>query len=455
MGRSLRWRLQAWYALLLFVTIAGLLGFLYALLDRSRHQEVDGELLADARILEGVLRGLPPPDAPPPPEGVVERALSLPPGGPHREGTYFAVWEEDGELLRSEGDVGEMPDPPEGPRPVFRHVGHNREVLLRGPRHTLILVGRPMEHVAAGLNAAAWQLGLTGLGVWLLGLAGGWWLSREALRPLEGITNAAEEITAANLTRRIDRAETDSELGQLAGVLNRTFDRLAAALQQQARFTADASHEMRTPLTVILSQIDLALSRERPPEEYRDALEACRRAARRMRSLAESLLTLARFDVGGLPLDLQPCDLGELAAGCVEMAAPMAAERGVVMETELPALMVRADAERVAQVITNLVVNAVLYNRPGGKVRVEASSAGGWAELRVTDSGVGIAREHLPRVFERFYRACPDRSRDTGGSGLGLAICKSIVEAHGGTISVESELGVGTTVRARFPLAPG
>lgn len=456
MVRSLRWRLQLWYALLLLLTIAGLSGFLFMLLRRARLQEVDGDLLSCARILEGALRGLPPPDAPlPPPEHAVARALSLPSGRQVGEEAYFTVWDEYGRVLRSQGGPDERPELPDGPEPMFQVQGHGREVVLRGPRRSLILVGRPMGRVEAGLGASAWQIGLTGLAVWLAGLAGGWWLSREALRPLKAITAAAEEISAANLSRRIGAAEADSELGQLAAVLNRTFDRLAAALEQQARFTADASHEMRTPLTVILSQIDLALSRQRGVSEYREALEVCRRAARRMRSLAESLLALARFDVGAAQLDLGPCDLGELAAGCVEMAAPLAAERGLTLEAELPALMVRADAERVAQVVTNLVANAVYYNRPGGKVRVEASSVEGWAELRVVDTGVGIAAEHLPRVFERFYRAGQDRSRDTGGSGLGLAICKSIVEAHGGTIGVESEAGVGTTVRARFPLEGG
>ena len=158
----------------------------------------------------------------------------------------------------------------------------------------------------------------------VLGLAGGWWVATRAIRPIEAISATAVKIAGGDLSQRINAADTDSELGRLAGVLNSTFARLEAAFAQQARFTSDASHELRTPVSVILSQTQTALSRERPAAEYREALEACQRAAQRMRNLTESLLELARLDAGQEPMKQERFDLLRVARECVEMVRPLA-----------------------------------------------------------------------------------------------------------------------------------
>jgi signal transduction histidine kinase len=262
-----------------------------------------------------------------------------------------------------------------------------------------------------------------GAGVLALGLAGGWWLASRAIRPIDAISATAARIAAGDLSQRIDTTGTDNELGRLAGVLNATFARLEAAFAQQARFTSDASHELRTPLAVMLSQTQTALARERPVQEYREALEACQRAAQRMRRLSESLLDLARLDSGDERMARTPLDLARVAREAGELLAPLFEERAVGLVSDLPAARCRGDAERIGQVVTNLLKNAIDFGRPGGEVRLAARTEADEVVLTVSDTGVGIRPEDLPHVFERFYRADASRRGGDGRTGLGLAIC--------------------------------
>ena len=259
-------------------------------------------------------------------------------------------------------------------------------------------------------------------------------------------------IADGDLSQRISAADTESELGRLASVLNSTFARLEAAFAQQARFASDASHELRTPVAVILSQTQTALSRERSSSEYREALEACERAARRMKALTESLLELARLDAGQEPLRKERFDLKGTVADCVELLRPLAAERGLRIHCDVPSMECVGDAERIGQVVTNLLTNAIHFNRDQGEVRLSAQSESGAVLLTVTDTGQGIPAEDIPHLFERFYRVDKSRSRVQGRNGLGLAICKAIVEAQGGTIELTSQIGVGSTFTVRLPL---
>jgi len=193
------------------------------------------------------------------------------------------------------------------------------------------------------------------------------------------------------------------------------------------------------------------LNKERTGVEYRETLEACQRAAQRMRRLIESLLELARFDAGQEELKRIPFDLAATARDCVEMIQPLAAERRVKIATEFTPAKCKGDPERIGQVITNLLTNAVNYNKPEGEVRLNVGTQNGHAVVRVADTGGGIAPEDLSRVFERFYRADKARSNSLGGAGLGLSICKAIIEAHGGAITVASEPNSGTQFTVRLP----
>ena len=286
----------------------------------------------------------------------------------------------------------------------------------------------------------------------VLGLAGGWWVATRAIRPIEAISATAVKIAGGDLSQRINAADTESELGRLAGVLNSTFARLDAAFTQQARFTSDASHELRTPVSVIISQTQTALSRERPSAEYREALEACQRAARRMKTLTESLLELARLDAGQEPMRKELFDLLRVAGECVEMVRPLAADRGIQIHCDVASIECLGDAGRIGQVVTNLLTNAIHFNRDQGEVRLAARPEGGAILLSVADTGQGIPAEDLPHLFERFYRVDKSRTRIQGRNGLGLAICKAIVDAHGGSIEVSSQPDAGSTFTVKLPL---
>ncbi|HEY5042186.1 MAG TPA: ATP-binding protein [Verrucomicrobiae bacterium] len=284
-----------------------------------------------------------------------------------------------------------------------------------------------------------------------MGLFVGWFISSRAIRPISEISSTAMKISAGDLSQRINVAEAESELGQLAAVLNSTFARLEAAFAQQKQFASDAAHELRTPVSVILTQTQTALNRERDAASYKQTVEACQRAAQRMRKLIESLLALARFDAGQEVLKRLRFDFSRTIADGVELVKPLAGERGVTIATELAPLEIVGDSERLAQVVTNLLTNAVQYNQPEGEVRVKLEASGGLAVLTVADTGQGIGAADLPRVFERFYRG--DQSRTgAGNAGLGLAICKVIIEAHGGTIEAASEENAGSTFTVRLPV---
>jgi heavy metal sensor kinase len=496
--KSIRSRLQLWYGLILMVVLAGF-GFTAYQLERGRLLgRIDDELHRRVEVLAAALRRPPPrgpdgnepPFSRPPPsqfrgDGPPEqnphslREFHLRPEDAHffdssdPNNFYFFIQGDGGELARS---ANVPPNPrviidtergfesvnnlaPQFPRGPAGSPGPSKVLSLNNDRMTvdalpsgeIIWVGCSIAPELKELRRTAWKLAGVGGIILFFGLAGGWWIVSRSLQPVVAISAAAVKISAGDLSQRIDVAEAESELGQLAAVLNSTFARLEAAFAQQQQFTSDAAHELRTPVAVMLTQAQTALNRERTAPEYRETVEACQRAAQRMRRLIESLLALARLDAGQEPMKRLGFDLSKTASDGVELVRPLAEDRGVKILAELQTFEISGDAERLAQVITNLLTNAILYNKPNGEVRVNLKSQYGMAILTVSDTGQGIATEDLPRVFERFYRA--DKSRSTGGNGLGLAITKTVVEAHGGTIEVASKENIGTIFTVRLPMA--
>jgi two-component system OmpR family sensor kinase len=370
-------------------------------------------------------------------------------------GLYFAVWSRDGSLIKSSTNApGNLRIPPrvEDTRTVTRTRDTFREAFHFTEMRDCALVGRSITAHLNAMNRFILLLLAAGGIVLAFGLGGGWWLTDSIIRPVEKISAAASRISAGNLSERISGAGTDNELGRLAGVLNSTFARLEAAFARQKQFTADASHELRTPLAVLISEAQTALARERGADEYRETVEACLDTAQQMRRLTESLLELARFDSGREEVQRPPFNIAENARACVERLRPLADARGVKIECDLAAATIRFNAERFGQVLTNLVTNAIQYNKPGGEVRVSTRAEETDALLVVADNGAGIAAEDLPHIFERFYRADKSRSRAEGRAGLGLAICQAIVEAEGGRIEVSSQPGAGATFTVRLKL---
>jgi len=325
-------------------------------------------------------------------------------------------------------------------------------MFLHTPPGDCILTGRNIGPEIAETHRFAGLLLGAGSAVLVFGLAGGWWLSTRAIRPIKAISGTASKIASGDLSQRIPFGDTENELDQLAGVLNSTFARLEAAFAQQARFTSDAAHELRTPVSVMLTQTQSVLTRERSNAEYRETIEACQRAAQRMRGLTESLLELARLDAGQELMRRDEVDLGQITAESVEHLRPLAATRGISIQSALSVVKCRGDADRLKQVITNLISNAIYYNKEGGEIKVSSAQDDQSAILKVSDTGVGIPAENFPHIFERFWRADQSRTQADGRSGLGLAIAHAIVEVHHGSIEVASEPDKGSTFTVRLPI---
>ena len=442
--------------------VAVVVGFGATLFLRVRYatlEQVDADLLGAAQVVVTELQ-----------RTGSAKQLEIPEAYRQRFGTasadapYLVVWDADGRVQiasdTAPADLHPAQELPatEGPRPFYqRSRGPFREVIVRGPSDWQVLVGRQIGRERNELRRLVWWLFGTGLGIVGLGLSGVWLLSRRILAPIEQMTGIAERISASNLSERINESSTKSELGRLAQVLNQMFGRLQASFERQARFTADASHELRTPNSVVLAQSELALAKERSPEEYQEALGACYRAAKRMESLVDGLLTLARADVGQLDLRHEPIDMRQVVETSVAVLKPLADQKQVDLRCDLQSVQVTGDAERLGQVVANLLSNAITYNREGGEVRLHLVEEEHDAVLTVSDTGIGIGESDLPKVFERFYRVDKARTGNVGSVGLGLAICQEIVRSHGGAIDVASVLEEGTTFTVRLPLrsSPG
>lgn len=282
---------------------------------------------------------------------------------------YFAIWSRLGtERLRSTNAPNDLPLVSPVARaggPQVRTHGENLESYLQHALGYRILVGHSIAPELATRRTFTLWLISAGLVILAVGLCGGWWLAGRALRPVQNISAAASRISAGNLSERIDLAETDNELGQLATTLNSTFSRLEAAFTQQKQFTADASHELRTPLAVIIAEAQTTLARPRTEAEYRETVEACLVTAQQMRQLTESLLELARYDSGQENIHHTPFDIADLTNDATRLLETLASERQVRIETNLPTAPTAGDADRIRQVIINLISNAIYYNKPG------------------------------------------------------------------------------------------
>ena len=481
---SIRWRILAWNFGLLAATAAVLLVAFYRHEKQARLQEMDlrlrQEMTRGMGAVGEVVPGVGGPRTPAPatrPNGKAaprgdspeQRATKAKQALAEIVGTGVWVQVVDLEaksLYRSTNapndptlvaqalaDLDAPPD--EGPaRPqdlMVTMTGH-RALLHRPPGRNLVIFGIATAQLDASLAALARSLWLAGFAVVFVGCGIGWILAGRSLRPIDRIAADAEGIAAGDFGRKIDVDDTESELGRLAVVLNDTFGKMNAAREHMAQFTADASHELRTPLTVILSDSQGALRQERSPEEYRATLETIKQSALRMKSISDALLELAQGDAGR-PVAQDACDLADLADESVALLGRVAREHGAKLLPQLEGAPVIGDAGRLGRVILNLSINAILHNEAGVTVTVSTGVNEGFAELRVSDDGRGIAPENLSRIFERFRRVDASRSRHTGGAGLGLAIVKQTVEAHGGTIAVTSEVGKGTVFVVRLPKA--
>jgi heavy metal sensor kinase len=340
---------------------------------------------------------------------------------------------------------------------AFRAATHPRRDLWGDPVVLYAQALMPLDAVQARERRLLAWLVSCGVAMLAAGAVAAWSLSRQWLRSVSHLEEAARGLSTSELgKRRLFVPSDDAELSALANSFNHLLDRLEAAHTTQQRFTADASHELRTPLTVLRGEIEVALRKPRSAEEYREVLVSNKEEIERLSRLTENMLALAHVDVGDGITQRELVNVSELCSNVASRLQNLATERQITLhheDTTTEPLSVNGDRIALERVMLNLVENAVRYSPAGENVTVRVSKSPPWIEIQVIDTGGGIAPEHLPHLFERFYRVDKARSRVHGGSGLGLSIVKALVEAHDGSVSVTSQIGHGSTFTVRLPAA--
>ena len=457
---SLRLRLTLWHSALLGLVLVALAALVDVAVERQLASQLDYAIhlqaLDASRMVHTVSRESP---------GV--RRLELDPGraaGDRR--FYIQIVDPNGGILASLGTPSQpLPMPETSVRSALdgreTHMTLNlpneqvelysAPLLLDGTFVGVLQVGASRQPVEASRAQARLVLGLVVIGAITLSAVASWSLASKALRPVDRLTREASSIGRSDdLTRRLAEPPRRDEIGRLAATFNDMLARLEQTVANQRRFLADASHELRTPLTAIRTNLaGLLRGVAADPAEREAALKDIAREADRMGRLVADLLALARVDAGQ-PLGRHPLALDTLLLEVYQQEKALA--DGVKLTLgELEQVEVEADPDRLKQLILNLVDNALRYTPAGGDVTLDLIRRDAWAVLRVADTGPGIPDEHLPRIFDRFYRVDQPRSRAVGGTGLGLAIARWVAEAHGGRIEVESGEATGSTFTVLLP----
>jgi heavy metal sensor kinase len=291
----------------------------------------------------------------------------------------------------------------------------------------------------------------------LLASVFGWWLAGLAIRPVNSVAHAAQNVTGSNITVQIPLRGAGDELDHLIDSFNQMTERLHQSFEQIRRFSTDVSHELRTPITAIRGQLEVALFTAETPEQYRESIINAMEDIEKLSSIVRALLLLSQAESGQLALQKAPLDLGEVVTDLVDQFQIPAEEKDVHLTSSIePCAPVEADRTQIERLLSNLLSNAVKYTPKGGSVRVVVGPARepGWTKLSVEDTGVGIPAENLPHIFDRFYRVRNAQTSTIQGLGLGLSFVAWIVEAHGGRIDVASNSGEGTRFTVLLPSGP-
>jgi heavy metal sensor kinase len=317
----------------------------------------------------------------------------------------------------------------------------------------LVEVGASLQPVQDVLRRLVVYLVLGLAAMVLVATGGGYFLIRRALAPVDQISSSAEHITMHNLKERLPIAQTGDELERLSVSLNHMIARLEDAFQQNRRFTADASHEMRTPLTIMRGELESIVEGACSPADVRAAAASILEEVQRLARIVEGLFAISRLDTGEAQAQWNLFDLAGLATSTAEQMCLLAEDKGISITSNAPKkVIVNGDRARLKQVVVNLLDNAIKYTPDGGAVRLSVIAGDDKAVLEVEDSGIGIPAEAQPHIFERFFRVDAARSRDMGGAGLGLSIVKSICTAHGGRVDFQSTEGKGSRFKVELPL---
>jgi len=465
--RSIRFRLGAWYAALLVLLLMLFGGFVYLTLDQFLERNLQETLSKEAQTIgEALLNNVGETG-----EAFVATEIEEH-FAPRTNSHFLRVMRADSSVLYQSGQPQDESFNPKDVAPVpISESDSWREQSLAGGRKlfvystTYATPAGTRYSIQAGASDRQINQALRGL---LLSLAlalplivgtamgGGYLLMRKALKPLDEMATTAAKVTSRNLNERVPDLQTGDELEKLATSLNRMMSRLEESFQHVHRFSSDASHEIRTPLAILRGELENLLQVHPLPAAVRESLSSALEEAERLSRIVEQLLEVTRLEAGEALAGHSRFDVSEITRSTVEQMKLLADERHVALRFEgTQHLYVMCDPIRLRQVIVNLVDNAIKYTAPGGSVSVSSCTLERSAILEVADTGAGIPEEAIPYVFERFYRVDEARSRQLGGTGLGLAIVKSICIAFGGSVTVRSAAGSGTTFRVEFPLDTG
>jgi two-component system OmpR family sensor kinase len=464
--RSIGSKLTIWYTGILTLTFLLLGGITYGLLAYSLSRDMDYALNGVAEVMTKNARiegnALFPPDV----DELFRRFFGFSPLD-----RQIDIFDNRGQLEKQQRDKSHtlaIPLSPEAMKgaaqgfSTFETVKTDEIYPVRVLTVPVIESGRVINLVRVGMSlenmyktrrrfllimAAVFPVGLLFAG------GGGWLLARRALRPVDRMTQTAQRIGGEHLSQRLQVSGNGDELDRLAKTLNDMLGRLDDSIHQMRQFSADASHELQTPLTILKGEMEVALLQQRSPEEYQHVLLSGLEEIDRIDHLVSGLLLLARADAGVLRLDLQAVDLQELCREVCEQMSSIAKARSIDLQTgELSPVTIQVDREHLRRLVLNLVDNALKYTPAGGRVGLTLKTSRSWAVLEVTDNGIGLAAGEQIKIFNRFHRASEARTSDGKGVGLGLSIALSIAEAHGGIIEVNSAPGQGSTFSVHLPV---
>jgi len=465
--RSIRARLTLWYTVISTVSVLLLGASAYELLSYSLSHEVDGALKGVASALADRAHGGKTAPSLPDVEDLFRRFFGFSPWD-----RYFQMYDPWGRREPQQQQPGRGPgfsvsreamENASRGISTFETVEGQGEYPVRlltapvmegGRMANLIQVGMSLQSVIeTRLRFLFIMAALLPVGLILAG-TGGWLIARRAFRPVDQMVEAARRIGAEHLADRLQETGAGDELDRLAKTLNQMLGRLDASFNQVRRFSADASHELQTPLTILKGELEVALRSPRTQEEYQGTLKSILEEVDRIAHLVDGLLLLQRAEVGALRMDRQPVDLAQIVEEVFWRlkAVADAQARDLRMDVPEEPVAVTGDRERMRRLLLNLVDNAIKYTDPGDRVTLALGREGGWASLVVSDTGIGIPEDEMERIFQPFYRSPGDCSLSRKGAGLGLSIARSIALAHGGRIEVSSEPGRGSAFKVLLPL---
>lgn len=478
--RTIRAKIIVLFVVIFGLTLSAFSGVLYYLYARQSAQNFDLSLSNDALAIVGMVKGNSFLE-----QEIISGIIQQPFRPNFGTNRYVQVLSINGNIVIRSSDLKDVTLPVSSEvlalalsqHQVFETLGHKMtEELIGQGRLRMVTypvfedgIPRYLVQVAAStgpLDENMLQLRLLlfiSVPLAILAAAlGGLFIAKKAFDPIDKIIRTAQSISAEHLDRRLETGKVDDEVTRLSKTLNAMFDRIEEAFRLQKQFTADASHELKTPLTILLGEMEVALVNPRTSKEYVETLRSAVEEIRRITKIVDELLTIARLESGQLAMQKHPVRLDELLLDAVSKTSAYASRRSINIHFEVhdhssgesEEVYILGDEDKLLSVFINLLDNAIKYSNDNTTIRVSLTVAAGMAAIDIIDRGIGIDSEDLPHVFDRFYRADKSRSSEGArrGTGLGLSISRYLVEAHGGSISVASTKGSGTTVSVRLPI---